>query len=124
MWHLAVGLEAVPVHGDEFRLRVQTGQSQVHSLDRSIQDVDPVYLLGFDPGDPIAQRIVQDFFPQGVTRFLAQFLGVVQSLVPVIRRENDRHREDRPGQASSARLVASGLYPEIGKPCCQHIDPA
>ena len=107
---VSVGLEAVAVNDDLLRPHLQLVQRTMHGQYACIEDVYLVYLVIVHDAHRPCQRFALDDDTQLVAALLAQLLRVIEQIVVVIGRENDRCGIDRPGQTASAGLVTTGLY--------------
>ena len=107
---VAVGREAVAVDDDRLGTCGQLVESAVHGEEAGVEDVYLVDLLGCDHAHRPRHGVAYDLIAQSVASFLRELLRVVEQLVVVAGRQNDRRRINAARQASASCLIASCLY--------------
>ena len=109
MRQVPVRLEAVSVHQKSLRTNGQLVECPVHGKERSVEDIDFVDFLRRDDTYGPCQCVPLYLFAQQIPLLFAQLFGVVEHLIAVIFRQDDRRGVHCPGQAAAPSLVKTGL---------------
>ena len=105
--------ETVSVDQEMFRTDLELVDRPMHRQERGPQDVYPIDLVGTNHANSPGQRFTLDQRAQLIAFLLAQLFTVIQGLTLKIGRQDHGRRENRPGQATAARFIASRLKATI-----------
>ena len=90
------------------RLQAQALNGAAHGQERSLQDIESVYLFHAGLGHRAAQGFGADLVIELFAPFGAELFGVVEALDRVLVVQNHGGSNHRPGQRTTAGLVHTG----------------
>ena len=105
----AVGLEAVAVDNDGLGAHGEGIEGAVHGEYAGVEYVQAVYLLGRHHAQGPSYGVGLDDAAQGVTPAGRELLGVVELVVVVVGRQDDRRCVHAAGKAAATGFVAAGF---------------
>ena len=109
VWQVMIRFETVAIDDDGLRTDSELVEGAVHGENRGIEDVDFVNFPGCDHSYRPCHGITHDDLTQGVALPLRELLGVIELVVGIVGRENDRRRIDAASETTASSLVAARL---------------
>ena len=105
VWDFEIGRKAIAVDKNIFWWGIELLNSEVHGLDRGIEDIDFIDSFGEYMGNAVGDGNTLDFFSQFGSLFGSQFFGIGKRSMRIGGGKDHSSSRDRPCQATPTSLI-------------------